>query len=304
MKKSEHKNKKRPSSSIQSSLALLRPRLDRMLAAEELPLQDSQAVLASLEAAGQGIKPGDFLAVLLKACTAAAGFTNWLDGPVSSWLAQSAERGNALAELIAQGSLASAEDNLARQWAAQAGIPVPEAGSEPVHPFYKAWTVTGEWQGVVIILWHTDRARRQVGGMSFLYDFNPPWEGAVKGVILFPEDRLERAEQRLLNHWRQRGTLLEPIAAPAAKTEVLKRLLANQAQHIRLPADLITAHDEFFAYIYSLPDDATTPAFSPQDFLDLCQFEQQPEAIMQYERTVGRRVRTADGKEILVSDPG
>ncbi len=302
MKKSEHKNKKRPSSSIPSSLALLRPRLDRMLAAEELPLQDSQAVLASLEAAGQGIKPGDFLAVLLKAFTTAASFPNWLNEPVSSWLVQSAERGNALAGLIKRGSLPPAEDRLAREWAAQAGILVPEAGSEPVHPFYKAWTVTGEWQGVVIILWHTDRSRRQVGGMSFLYDFNPPWEGAVKGVISFPEDRLERAEQRLMDHWRERGLPLKPIAAHAAKTEVFKRLLDNQAQHIRLPADLINAHDEFFAYIYNLPDEADTPVFSPQDFLDLCQLEKQSEAIVQFEQTIGHRVRMPDRKEIIVRD--
>ena len=50
----------------------------------------------------------------------------------------------------------------------------------------------------------------------------------------------------------------------------------------------------------SLPDEPDTPAFTVDDFNFLARNGKLPEKIIQFEQTVGRRVRMEDGKEILV----
>jgi hypothetical protein len=63
---------------------------------------------------------------------------------------------------------------------------------------------------------------------------------------------------------------------------------------------LIAAREHLIRQVLSLPDGPNTPSFTTKDIDFLCRNGQRPEDIMRYERTVGRRVRMSDGKELLV----
>jgi hypothetical protein len=60
----------------------------------------------------------------------------------------------------------------------------------------------------------------------------------------------------------------------------------------------------FLECVLSLADTPETPSFTAQDFDKLCRTGESPEAISHFEQTVGRRVRTEDGQEIVIlGDP-
>ena len=106
--------------------------------------------------------------------------------------------------------------------------------------------------------------------------------------------------------WDRGGMKLETISAERAKTVVLTALNCNRAADLRLPRDLIAARKFFVRYVLPLPDAPDTPAFtririrSLDDFDYLARHGQRPEEVVDFEQTVGRRVRMEDGEETLV----
>jgi len=171
--------------------------------------------------------------------------------------------------------------------------------------FYKAFTYADGSQGLILILWYAGRDQRQVEGMSFLIDFNPPWEGAVKDIMVLPPRPPKQAEQTYVGAWKRMDMPLKPLDAARAKQKVLQALDANRREGIRLPRDLIRARKAFLAHVLSLPDLANSaPPFTAQDLNRLARTGQTPESIVHFEQTVGRRVRLEDGQELLViGDP-
>jgi hypothetical protein len=136
--------------------------------------------------------------------------------------------------------------------------------------------------------------------MGFLLDYNPPWDGAVKDVLVTRRLRPKRLLGELLETWSRGDMGLEQISAEQAKTLILTALNRNRAAGLRLPRDLISEREFVDRYVLSLPDGPDTPAFTGDDFDFLARNGQRPEDIMRFEQTVGRRVRTEDGGEILV----
>lgn len=137
-------------------------------------------------------------------------------------------------------------------------------------------------------------------GFGFLIDYNPPWDGSIKDIIACPQRSPEAAIRDFVECWAEQGRPLAPISAVEAKQKILESLECNRKADIRLPRDLITSREPFPHYVLTLPDGPETPPFTIADFDALAQAGQRPEEIMHFEQRVGRRVRLADGKEVMI----
>jgi hypothetical protein len=282
-------------------LTLLRPRLDKLLGDESWTQKDAQAIKTDLDVVFEGLQAPKFLPVLLKVYhSASAQVQASLDKVMPEWLNE--RRCTApLLTLLKQHKIAHTEQKHARAWLKAAGVnpsALPQTQAQAL--FYQAHIHTGDSQGLIIILWYTNNRRYKVQGMSFLIDFNPPWEGAVKDIIFFPARSAKRALKQYVDSWTQQGMPLQSLDATEAKREILKHLEANRREGIRLPRDLILARNSFLERVLGLADKPETPPFTAEDFDELGRTGEFPEAISHFEQTVGRRVRTEDGQEIIV----
>ena len=280
----------------------LRPRLDALWSSPALPWQDQDAAYAGLEAVTQGIKPALFLPTMLTAHSAALVETQArLDEVVPAWLR---DRGYvaSLEELVAHAALDSEQQPRALRWLAEAGRdPDTLAALSEWDPFYRADFCGDDSQAALILLWYTNPQRNRVQGYNFLIDYNPPWEGSVKDIIVYPQRSPQVALADFVVRWQARMPRpVEQIDAVEAKRKILEALAQNRAAKIRLPADLIASRELFARYVLTLPDGLATPSFTMEDFDELSQTGERPEAIMHFEQTVGRRVRMPDGQEVLV----
>ena len=289
-----------------SPLTLLRPRLDALLGDEAFAEKDSQAIKADLDALFEGLKTYDSLPVLIRAYHSAGGQTqDRLDETVPGWLD---ERGYAepLLTLLERHNIYEEGRERAVAWLKAAGVdPAVFQEMEQQSYFYRADAYSDDSQGTIVILWYTDHRRRNVRGMNFLVDYNPPWEGATKDIMHFPTRAPEEAVREYVDFWKQRpGRELVRISDAEVKEKILKSLEVNRREGIRLPQDLIRARYHFLRHVLTLPDTPETPPFTAKDFDELSRRGKSAEGIMLYERTVGRRVRMEDGKELLVmGDP-
>ena len=223
----KRKGRRKPSA---SPLVLLRPRLDKLLGNESWAEKDTQTIKTDLDTVSKGVKAPDFLPVLLYAqADAPAQVQARLDQVMAEWLK---ERGyvDSLLALLKQHKIAHEKQKYARAWLEAAGVhPSVLPQTQARTPFYQAHKHTDDSQGLIIVLWYTDSRRYKVQGMSFLIDFNPPWEGAVKDIIIFPPRSLKRAQREFVDSWeQQRGMPLQALSAAEVKREILQCLQANR----------------------------------------------------------------------------
>ncbi len=305
MTKTRKKRKRKQHKPSFSSLALLRPRLDELLSNEALVKKDAQALKEDMNAVFKEVEASEFLPVLLKAYPdAPAPVQARLDAVLPEWLAEH-KYIDPLLELVKQHRIDYEDQQRALAWLEAAGADLSGLQERQAQTsFYQAHTYADNSQSFIIVFWYTDGRRRRVQGMNFLVDFNPPWEGAVKDIAVFPRCPPERAIQEYLDFWAQSGMPPTPLGAAEAKREILKSLEANRREEIRLPRDLIRARDLFLEHVLSLPDTPETPPFTAEDFDQLARTGESPESIRHFEQTVGRRIRLEDGKEVIVmGDP-
>jgi hypothetical protein len=301
--KSHRKRKQRRSTPNLPPIVMLRPRLDELLGDKTLIKKDSQVLKTDLSAVFKGLDLYEFLPVLLRACAnASTQVQARLDAVVPEWLGERGYLGS-LFELLEQGR-ASYEDKDRRRvvtWLRAAGADVSGLQEPQAEEcFYQAYMYADESQGVIIVLWYTDSRRRKVRGMNFLVDFNPPWEGAVKDIAVFPQGSPDRVTREYVDFWTRRGLLLKRLSASEVKREILECLEVNRHEGIRLPRDLIRARDLFLEHVLSLPDLPDTPPFTAEDFDTLASAGETPESLSHFEQTVGRRVRMEDGQEVFI----
>ncbi|MEA3336063.1 MAG: hypothetical protein U9R25_09165 [Chloroflexota bacterium] len=233
MSKSRKKSKRRPFRQNISALTLLRPRLDKLLAEESLVEKETQVIKADLDALVTGLEATDILPILLKAYqNAPAQVQARLDEVVPEWLEQRRSI-RALLEMLKQQGIDREEQKSAHTWLEGAGVDISDLEElQEQTSFYQAFRYSDDSQGVIIVLWYTGRWRRKIRGMNFLIDFNPPWEGAVKDIMLLPPRSPRRAMRDYVDVWAQRGMPLESAGAAEAKREVLKSLEANRREKI------------------------------------------------------------------------
>lgn len=285
--------------------ALLRPRLDALLNDPTFPQKSSAEIHAALDELARGVKPDFLLPTLIRACLAAPVTSRaQLDTILPEWL-RSRNHLAQLGELLAKEKLDYELRGQANAWLGTNAIQISSPKPVSSELFYQAYDLDDKSQALVAVLWYTDAKKQRVYGMSFLIDYNPPWDGAIKDVTLYPKLDLRDAKWKYVDIWEERGQALKPIRGAQAKTKILKCLECNRKNKIRLPRDLANNRDAFWRFVLPLPDERNTPQFTDDDWQILTKQGQSAEEIMRYEQTVGRRVRMDDGKELLVmGNPG
>ncbi|MBM4459239.1 MAG: hypothetical protein FJ011_16020 [Chloroflexi bacterium] len=284
---------------------LLRARLDGLWSNPAWRERAIADMCADLDAVTKGVEPAFFLTTMLKAYQETQPATQArLDEVAPHWLRER-KYVAALQEIVRRGALSDADRACALAWIAAAGGDATALGKAQQEDwFFRAYYGDDRSQGVLIILWYRDRNRQRVQGFNFLLDFNPPWDGAIKDLIVFAQTDPRSAVREYVEVWRHpraaREWKFDSLDATQAKARVIEALNANRRGNIRLHADLIIQRDLFLRYVLGLPDAPDTPPFSADDFLALTRSGQRAEEIMHFEQTVGRRVRMEDGKELLI----
>lgn len=296
------KSKKKYSAPNFPASVLLRPRLDALWNKSDLSQQSDAAIIAELDEITRGVKLDLLLPTLIRSCLAAP-VTNRArqDTILPNWL-QSQNHTAVLAQLIAQEKLPYELRGQASAWLEASGTRSEPPSPAPVSTdlFYQAYDLDDKSQALVVVLWYVDAKKQRVYGMNFLIDYNPPWNGAVKDVMLYPKLDQRDVKWKYIDIWKERGQTLKPISGAAAKTKILKCLEQNRKNKIRLSRDLINNRDAFWHFVLALPDERITPKFTDDDWQGLTKQGQSADDIARYEQTVGRRVRMENGKEILI----
>jgi len=280
--------------------ALLRPRLDALWNNPALPQQSDAEIQTVLDELARGVKPDFLLPTLIRAYRSApASARSRVDALLPNWLSA---RGHiaALTELIAKGRLAAELREPASAWLKASGVNLILPVSPPADLFYQAYDFDNEFQATTFVLWYVNAKKNRLHGMSVLIDRHPPWDGALKDIMVVPKLDLREMLRRYVDIWADRGEAMTPIKGSAAKTKTLKALGCSRASKIRLPRDLIANRNAFAQFILALPDAPDTPTFTDADWDSLKANGESPESISFNEQRYGYRTRTKDGKEILV----
>jgi hypothetical protein len=296
--------KKQPPARPTAGLSSLRPRLDALFQNDQFVYFDQAQVFRALDDLCQGIKPADFVPVLIAAFQDAPDAARQLlDDLLPTWLA---ERGHlaALRDAVERQQLNDAALPQALQWLTAAGTSIDDLiGPEGDDSFYQAFTVGNEMQSSVMIYWYTNQRKQRVCGLGILIDTQPPWDGATKDAFRTSQLRPDEAIQDYIALWAGRGQTPQAISAAEAKRIVITALLCNHRNNIRLHSDLASARREFVQYVLPLEDAPDTPPFSATDFDELARTGRQAEALMREEQLFGYQTRMPDGKIIRIIRP-
>jgi hypothetical protein len=298
------KKKKQKSRPNISPLSVLRPRLDNLFAQPGWAEQDAATLTSELNNLVADIAPEQYLPILLKAVSAVPEAVQLrLDLVLPEWL-RNHELTKPFTELVQHGLLEGQEYEVAVAWLTDAGI--AQTALQVVHDpaFYRAFWGGDEMdsQGFFMLFWYVNRQQTRVRGINVLIDFNPPWEGAAKDIVVFPQREARDAIREFVGMWESGplGVNVEELDAVEAKKRFLKTLMINRENEIRLHKDFIEAHELLVQHLFTLPDDDETPLLTIEDFDELCQVGKATESIRHFEQRVGRLVRMEDGTEVLV----
>lgn len=300
-KKKKGKKKKKPNIPLES---ILRIRVDKLYADAGLVESSDEALQARLDEVAQGIKPESFFSVFLAGLAdAPEAWLERLDAAVPGWLAARGWQ-DTLYQLLEQQKLGRAHEERVCGWLEAAGVSLEEYKEKRALPtVFRCYQFLDEMQGFAVGLFYTDPRQIRVRGFMPLFDFQPPWEGSTKDIMMtkvYPE---EDAEQAVLAPWLSQGMEVEEIDGGSFKKLVIESLLRNQSEGIRLPKDLIRQRDFFFEHVMRLPDLPDTPSFTEEDFDELAALEKTPELLREAEQMFGYQTRLPDGSEILMQRP-
>ena len=283
-------------------LSSLRPRLDQLLRGESLSQADQHDVYEGLDALTSGIKPAVFLPTIIAAASAAPEAAQVaLDELLPGWLSERDHLAT-LRDLVARQSFGAEQQQRALAWLAAAGADTADLTAELAawDPFFDAYSASNPAQATLMIFWYTNHRKQRVQGLSLLLDFEPPWDGAVKDAMRYPQRTPEAAIEEFVDFWADRGMTPARLTAVEAKQEALEALEHNRDSNIRLHPDLVTAREQFIRYVLTLPDGPNTPPFTAADFDFLAHNGENPEALKRQERMFGYRARLPDGQEVRI----
>jgi hypothetical protein len=279
---------------------LLRARLEAAWLGPGAASQTAEQLLASLQAASQGVKPDVVASVALPVFAAASPEVQTrLDSALPAWLARQDDL-STLEALVQRARLTGAPKAIALRWLAAGGREVSQLVPSAESTFHSAYALDYEWQAAVVVIWYSNAQRTRARGMQILIDRNPPWNGALKDAFLFPNKPPEALIEHYVDMWASRGHAMKPLTAPEAKRKLVLALKDNEAAGVRLPKDFVALREPFIEHVLGLPDAPDTPAFTLADFQALSEHGQSAESIAHFEQTVARRVLMDDGQELYI----
>jgi hypothetical protein len=232
------KRKKRKRISL-SPATVLRPRLDNLWADDALLHKDDAAIEGDLKVIARGIAPDLLVETMLRAYLAAsAPVRARLDGILPHWL-DKRDYVSALKEMLVAQSLDSDLRSQALAWIASLGIDTESLESLP-SLFLDAYYYDDEGlfgkksQAYAMVIWYTSPRKRRAQGIGFLLDYNPPWDGSVKDILMTPRRAPKRLLRDVVDMWKGREMEPRSISAERVKTVILTALNCNRAANIRL----------------------------------------------------------------------
>lgn len=280
--------------------ALLQARLEAAWLVEASTQQTPEQLEAVARAASQGLKPELVTNVVLQVYESAQPEVQAkLETFLPEWLTRQ-DGLKALESLVSRGRLPAAPQAIALRWLAANGRDIRPLVPSAESTFHSAYELDDGSQAAVVVLWYSNPQRNRARGLQFLIDHNPPWDGSVKEVMLLPNKPPGKLIQRYVEMWKERGQAMTSIDAASVKRKLVFALKQNDAAKVRLPVDLVMFREQFFEHILSLPDAPDTPAITIDDFHVLSQTGQSAEALSRFEKTVARRIRMEDGKELYI----
>ncbi len=298
------KSRNQPQISPALRLSGLGPRVARLIA---LDMSDAGAVQAELARLTAGLKPTSFLPILVNTCAAASDEQRaGLKPIVGTWL-----RDNGLVEplrkLEANYVFDAAGRQVAREWLEMAGQsleplvnPAPE---DLVISAYQVGGRTGDSQASLTLLWYEDARQRRVHLASFLIDYEPPWEGAVKDLAYSNHRDAEIATRKFMSIWEEESIAIHQIGLSSFMRQIWTALRQNVAQNISLPDDFIAAFGIVMTMLLSLPAHPDAPALNQHELKALITGKLKPEQLRELEQRFGYQKRMPDGSIIHILPP-
>lgn len=278
-------------------LSGLPPRLARLFMEQTDPAE----LGAVLDRLTDGLKPASFLPLLVGAFAAAPDSQRaLLDHAVAAWLR---ERGllAALRDLEVRHLANDGEREIARAWLAAGGVTALHIQEmTPADLMIAAYEISDEAQASVTLFYYADGRRRRVRITSFLIDFQPPWEGALKDLAYHSFPDVERARDEYFAIWRANQQEQRPIAVTNATRRIWTALRQSQTERIRLPADFVAVMGEVVPFLLALPVDSEAPALTPDEIKALALSGRSPEDLTRDERLFGYQKRLPDGSILRV----
>lgn len=284
--------------------SILRPRLDALCRNEALSQHESDALYQSLDKIASGIKPDLLVSTMLAAyLDAPQQAQSYLDQVFPFWL-NKRDFVDVLAELIEEQMHPSRMDKLARTWFEACGGNVDDLDiPDPVDLFYRAYYLDAEWQASLSMMWYVNARRIKVRGLAFLIDHNPPWDGALKEIMVYPIRTPDDLIKDFIEVFRDPtglGDKYDYVSVEEGKDNLMRALACNCEQKIRLHKEIVDAREDIARYLMPLPGKRNTPPLTMDDF-DFASNNGTPaEEIMHYEQTVARQIRTDDGKIVYI----
>lgn len=151
----------------------------------------------------------------------------------------------------------------------------------PAPPFFRAYLHQQQpYQRLLLLFWYTDDTRQSVHGLNLLLDFNPPWDGSIKDLIVYPPLPEVEIQVRFIEPWHEQ---LVPLSEEEARKELVDAFLCHRGARVRLPQALIEQRARFLEAILALKESPGTRPFQAADFDYLCTHGTPPEEIKQAE---------------------
>jgi hypothetical protein len=283
-------------------LSNLRSRFVQLFAAEE---PDAAYLQAELQRLTDGLKPASFLPLLAgayadipKAGRAA------LDAPIREWL-QTQGLLAQLRDLEERQAITGAGQPIARAWLEASGItpaPLP-SDANLADLLIASYEVANPMQASTVIFWYADGRRRLVRSVTFLIDYQPPWEGSLKDVAYHEARDFEKALNSYQRLWREHGLEAERIGLPAAAQQIWAALHQSWSQQIRLPIDFSARFGDVVPLLLALPTPPDTPTLTVEELGDLALNGRSPEDLWDEEKALGYQTRMDDGSIIRIMRP-
>jgi hypothetical protein len=265
---------------------------------------DPATVYAELDRLTGGLKPSSFLPILVGVfATTTEGQREPLVALMSEWLQQHGLL-EPLRDLEARHGFREPARSVARALLAAGGVSIaPQELADPADLFLAAYELGETSQDSPTLFWYQDERRHRVRSASFLVDFEPPWEGALKDIAYTSHRSLDDALGRYRALWQAQGLKPLQIDAATAAQRVWKALRQNQAQGIRLPDDFIAAMPQLLPFLRALPVEPGIEPLSAAEIQALATTGRNPESIRREEQLLGYQTRMPDGTIVRLMRP-
>src|SRR6266849_5778630 len=203
---------------------VMRARLEAAWLAEDAAQQTPEQLRAALQSASEGLKPEMMIGVVLPVfADAQPEVQARLEKILPEWLARQ-DGLRVLEALVSQDRLPMALQAIALTWLAAGGRDVHLLAPSAESTLHSAYELDDSSQAAVCVLWYSNPQRNRARGLQFLIDHNPPWNGAIKDVMLFPNKPPGTLIQRYVDMWKERGQAMTSIDAASVKRKLVLAL--------------------------------------------------------------------------------